>query len=154
VPDQPSPVTPPPPGWPSIVVAGRVLCCTGTAGDSPQASGGRLRQLLDAHPDVRFASWGVDPDDAEGWLLDARAAERLVGDVGGMATLLPVVDALKRVDEDRVAETVDRSSLRRAVAPAVVRADVLRAALGTERSTAVAPLTLVGRTHRILPLRP
>jgi hypothetical protein len=51
----------------------------------------------------------------------ARRLAALPQHVAGAAARAPVVDALKRVDGDRVVEAVDRSTVHRLVAPAALR---------------------------------
>ncbi|CAN5353507.1 hypothetical protein BH23ACT9_BH23ACT9_23920 [soil metagenome] len=58
-----------------------------------------------------------------------------------LATPAPVTDAIKRVEGDRVAATVDRSVLRWAVPPAAVSAEALRSLLADGAIAEVRPLS-------------
>ncbi|WP_370325017.1 2-C-methyl-D-erythritol 4-phosphate cytidylyltransferase [Euzebya sp.] len=69
-----------------------------------------------------------------------------------VAALAPVTDAVKRVEGDRVVETVDRSALRRVVAPLVLHPVTARRALAAADGGVVSPLDGLGSGGRVLPL--
>jgi 2-C-methyl-D-erythritol 4-phosphate cytidylyltransferase len=61
--------------------------------------------------------------------LIRRVARRIaVGDVDGVVPVVPIRDTLKRVDDERIIETLDRSRIVVAQTPQGFAADVLRRA--------------------------
>lgn len=73
-----------------------------------------LESLAEAPPDFVLIHDGARP------LVDADLIERVIGALGrsvGVVPALPVADTLKRVGDDRVGETVDRTGLYRAQTP-------------------------------------
>lgn len=65
----------------------------------------------------------------------ARLIDQLGGDQVGGLLALPVADTLKRADAGRVAETVDRAGLWRALTPQMFRAGLLARALDEAGAT-------------------
>lgn len=65
----------------------------------------------------------------------ARLIDQLAGDQVGGLLALPVADTLKRADAGRVAETVDRGGLWRALTPQMFRAGLLARALDEAGAT-------------------
>jgi 2-C-methyl-D-erythritol 4-phosphate cytidylyltransferase len=129
-----------PAGWeePASLLADELGC----AKVSLAVAGGETRS-----ESVRLALAEVPDDAAVVAVHDA--ARPLVGDdvigrvVGalnegfdGAVPVLPIVDTVKRVDGDRVVETLDRSQLRTVQTPQAFVASVLRAALAGDVSSA------------------
>jgi 2-C-methyl-D-erythritol 4-phosphate cytidylyltransferase len=129
-----------PPGWeePAILLAeelgcGKVsTCVTGgaTRGDS-------VRLALAEVPDDVAA---VLVHDAARPLLDDAVVERVVTALSegwdGAVPVLAVADTIKRVDGERVVETLDRNELRAVQTPQAFVAQVLRAAYQGDVSAA------------------
>src|SRR5690349_15385307 len=122
-----------PPGWeePAILLAeelgcGKVSACvTGgaTRGESVAAA------VADVPPDAA----AIAVHDAARPLVSDDVLERLLSALNegwdGAVPGLAVADTVKRVDGDRIVETVDRSALRAVQTPQVFVADVLRRAM-------------------------
>lgn len=122
-----------PPGWeePSILVAEELGCskvssCV-TGGETRAES---VRLALAEVPDEAAV---VLVHDAARPVLDDAVIERVLTALNegwdGAVPALPIADTVKRVDGDRVAETLDRDQLRAVQTPQAFVADVLRRAL-------------------------
>jgi 2-C-methyl-D-erythritol 4-phosphate cytidylyltransferase len=126
-----------PPGWeePAILLAeelgcGKVSACV--AGGATRTDS--VRAAVDEVPAdaaviaVHDAARPLVADD-----VLARGLEALSAGWDGAVPGLPVADTVKRVENDVVVETVDRSVLRTVQTPQVFVADVLRRALAGDR---------------------
>jgi len=138
-----------PPGWeePAILLAeelgcGKVSACvTGGATRSESVRLGVAEVPADAAVLVVH--------DAARPLLDDAVIERVVTALGdgwdGAVPALPVPDTIKRVDGERVVETVPRDELRAVQTPQAFVAEVLRAALqGSEWTDCAAAVEAAG----------
>jgi 2-C-methyl-D-erythritol 4-phosphate cytidylyltransferase len=123
-----------PPGWeePVILLAEELGCDKVSA----CVTGGATRA-----DSVRIGVAEVPADaavvlvhDAARPLLDDAVVQRVVTALGdgwdGAVPALPIADTVKRVDGDRILETVSREELRVVQTPQAFVADVLRGALG------------------------
>ena len=139
-----------PPGWeePSILLAEEL----GAGKVSAVVPGGATRA-----ESVRLALAEVPADavvvvvhDAARPLLDEAVLERVLGRLSegwdGVVPALVIPDTVKRVDGDRVAETLDRAALVAAQTPQAFLADKLRAAFvdGAEASDCAALVEAAG----------
>jgi 2-C-methyl-D-erythritol 4-phosphate cytidylyltransferase len=122
-----------PPGWeePAILLAEELGCSKVTACVTGGATRGEsVRIALDEVPDDAAV---VLVHDAARPLLDDAVVERVVTALNdgwdGAVPVLPVADTVKRVEGDRVVETLDRDQLRAVQTPQGFVADVLRRAL-------------------------
>jgi 2-C-methyl-D-erythritol 4-phosphate cytidylyltransferase len=122
-----------PPGWeePAILLAEELGCSKVTAcvtGGATRVESVRI--ALDEVPDDAAV---VLVHDAARPLLDDAVVERVVTALNdgwdGAVPVLPVADTVKRVEGDRVVETLDREALRAVQTPQAFVADVLRRAL-------------------------
>jgi 2-C-methyl-D-erythritol 4-phosphate cytidylyltransferase len=122
-----------PPGWeePAILLAEELGCSKVTAcvtGGATRVESVRI--ALDEVPDDAAV---VLVNDAARPLLDDAVVERVVTALNdgwdGAVPVLPVADTVKRVEGDRVVETLDREALRAVQTPQAFVADVLRRAL-------------------------
>jgi 2-C-methyl-D-erythritol 4-phosphate cytidylyltransferase len=78
--------------------------------------------------------------------LIRRVARRIaVGDVDGVVPVVPIRDTLKRVDDERIIETLDRSRIVVAQTPQGFTADVLRRAHAESNDDASDDAVLVER---------
>ena len=122
-----------PPGWeePAILLAeelgcGKVSSCV-TGGATRSDS---VRNALAEVPDDAVA---VLVHDSARPLLDDAVIERVLTALNegwdGAVPALPVADTVKRVDGERVVETLNRSALRAAQTPQAFVAEILRRAL-------------------------
>ena len=144
-----------PPGWeePAILLAeelgcGKVSACV---------TGGAMRA-----DSVRLGVAEVPADaavvlvhDAARPLLDDAVVGRVVTALGegwdGAVPVLPIPDTVKRVDGDRVAETLRRDELRVVQTPQAFVADVLRSALaGADWTDCSAAVEAAGGRVRIV----
>jgi len=144
-----------PPGWeePAILLAeelgcGKVSACV---------TGGAMRA-----DSVRLGVAEVPADaavvlvhDAARPLLDDAVVGRVVTALGegwdGAVPVLPIPDTVKRVDGDRVAETLRRDELRVVQTPQAFVADVLRGALaGSDWTDCSAAVEAAGGRVRIV----
>jgi 2-C-methyl-D-erythritol 4-phosphate cytidylyltransferase len=119
-----------PPGWeePAILLAEELGCgkvSTCVAGGATR--GESVRLALAEVPDDAAA---VLVHDAARPLLDDAVVERVVTALNegwdGAVPVLPVADTVKRVDGERVVETLDREELRTVQTPQAFVAQVLR----------------------------
>jgi 2-C-methyl-D-erythritol 4-phosphate cytidylyltransferase len=122
-----------PPGWeePAILLAEELGCSKVSACVTGGATRGEsVRIALAEVPDDAAA---VVVHDAARPLLDDAVVERVVTALSagwdGAVPVLPVADTVKRVEGDRVVETLDREQLRAVQTPQAFVADVLRRAL-------------------------
>jgi 2-C-methyl-D-erythritol 4-phosphate cytidylyltransferase len=122
-----------PPGWeePSILLAEELGCSkmhSCITGGATRTESVRLA-LADVPEDAAV----VLVHDAARPLLDEAVVERVLTALNegwdGAVPVLPIPDTIKRVDGDRVVETVDRGALRAAQTPQAFVAQVLRQAL-------------------------
>ena len=144
-----------PPGWeePAILLAeelgcGKVSACVGggaTRGES-------VRLALAEVPDDAAV---VLVHDAARPLLAEEVIARLLAPLSegwdGVVPGLPLADTVKRVDGDRVVETLDRTELRAVQTPQAFVADVLRSALtGSDWTDCAAAVEAKGGRVRIV----
>jgi 2-C-methyl-D-erythritol 4-phosphate cytidylyltransferase len=129
-----------PPGWeePAILLAEELGCGKVSACVAGGASRGEsVRLALAEVPDDVAA---VLVHDAARPLLEDAVVERVVTALNegwdGAVPALPVADTVKRVDGDRVVETLDRNELRAIQTPQAFVAQVLRDALQGDLSGA------------------
>jgi 2-C-methyl-D-erythritol 4-phosphate cytidylyltransferase len=121
-----------PPGWeePAILLAEEL----GTGKVSAVVAGGatRAESVRLALAEVPVDALVVVVHDAARPLLDEAVLERVLGRLSegwdGVVPALVIPDTVKRVDGDRVAETLDRAALVAAQTPQAFLADKLRAA--------------------------
>jgi 2-C-methyl-D-erythritol 4-phosphate cytidylyltransferase len=122
-----------PPGWeePAILLAeelgcGKVSACV--TGGATRADSVRLGVA-----EVPAEAAVIVVHDAARPLLADEVVARVIGVLGegwdGAIPALPLADTVKRVDGDRVVETVPRDELRAVQTPQAFVADVLRAAM-------------------------
>jgi 2-C-methyl-D-erythritol 4-phosphate cytidylyltransferase len=139
-----------PPGWeePAILLseelaASKVVACV-TGGDSRAAS------VAAALAEVSEDALVIVVHDAARPLVDDAVVERVLEPLGrgfdGAVPCLPIADTVKRVHEDAVAETVDRSDLVLAQTPQAFLAPALRRALEADLGGATDCASLVERT--------
>jgi 2-C-methyl-D-erythritol 4-phosphate cytidylyltransferase len=122
-----------PPGWeePAILLAEELGCSKVSACVAGGATRGEsVRLALAEVPDDAAV---VLVHDAARPLLDDAVVERVVRALNegwdGAVPVLPVADTIKRVEGDRVVETLDRDKLRAVQTPQAFIAQVLRRAL-------------------------
>jgi 2-C-methyl-D-erythritol 4-phosphate cytidylyltransferase len=144
-----------PPGWeePAILLAeelgcGKVSSCV--TGGATRADSVRLG-IAEVPPDAAV----IVVHDAARPLLDDAVVERVVSALGegwdGAIPALPLSDTIKRVDDDRVVETIPREELRAVQTPQAFVADVLRAALtGSDWSDCSAAVEARGGRVRVV----
>jgi len=144
-----------PPGWeePAILLAeelgcGKVSACV--TGGATRADSVRLG-LAEVPADAAV----VLVHDAARPLVDEPVVERVVTALGdgwdGAVPVLPIPDTVKRVDGDRVTETLARGELRAVQTPQGFVADVLRGALkGSEWTDCSAAVEAAGGRVRIV----
>jgi len=122
-----------PPEWeePAILLAEELGCSkvsTCVTGGATRADSVRLG-LAEVPPDAAV----VVVHDAARPLLEDAVVERVVKALGegwdGAVPVLPLADTVKRVEGDRVVETLPRDDLRAVQTPQAFVADVLRSAL-------------------------
>jgi 2-C-methyl-D-erythritol 4-phosphate cytidylyltransferase len=129
-----------PPGWeePAILLAeelgcGKVSACVG-GGSS------RGESVRNALAEVSADAAVVVVHDAARPLVDDEVIGRVVGALSegwdGAVPVLPVSDTIKRVDGDRVVETLRRDELRAVQTPQAFIASVLREAMAGDVSSA------------------
>jgi 2-C-methyl-D-erythritol 4-phosphate cytidylyltransferase len=119
-----------PPGWeePSILLAEELGCSkVNSCVTGGETRGESVRLALAEVPDEAAV---VLVHDAARPVLDDAVIERVLTALNegwdGAVPALPIADTVKRVDGDRVAETLDRDQLRAAQTPQAFVADVLR----------------------------
>jgi 2-C-methyl-D-erythritol 4-phosphate cytidylyltransferase len=144
-----------PPGWeePVILLAeelgcGKVSSCV--TGGATRAESVRLA-LAEVPPDVAV----VVVHDAARPLLDDAVVERVVTALGhgwdGAVPALPVADTVKRVEGDRVLETLPRGELRAVQTPQAFVAEVLRSALtGSDWTDCAAAVEAAGGRVKVV----
>jgi 2-C-methyl-D-erythritol 4-phosphate cytidylyltransferase len=122
-----------PTGWeePAILLAEELGC--GKVNSCVTGAATRAESVRSALADVPDDAAAVLVHDAARPLVDDAVIERVLTalNVGwdGAVPGLPVADTVKRVDGDRIVETIDRSQLRAVQTPQGFVADVLRRAL-------------------------
>lgn len=122
-----------PPGWeePVILLAEELGCSKVSASVTGGAT--RAESVRLALAEVPDDAAAVLVHDAARPLLDDAVVERVVTALNegwdGAVPVLPVADTIKRVEGDRVVETLDRDKLRAVQTPQAFVADVLRRAL-------------------------
>ena len=144
-----------PPGWeePAILLAeelgcGKVSACVpggATRADSVRAG------VAELPPDAAV----VLVHDAARPLLDDAVVERVVTALGdgwdGAVPALPIADTVKRVDGDRIVETLHRDELRVVQTPQAFVVDVLRSALsGSDWTDCSAAVEAAGGRVRVV----
>jgi 2-C-methyl-D-erythritol 4-phosphate cytidylyltransferase len=129
-----------PPGWeePTILLAEELGCSKVSACVAGGATRGEsVRLALAEVPDDAAV---VLVHDAARPLLDDAVVERVVTALNegwdGAVPVLPVADTIKRVEGDRVVETLDRDELRAVQTPQAFVAQVLRDACSGDVSSA------------------
>ena len=145
-----------PPGWeePAILLAeelgcGKVSACV--TGGATRAESVRLGVA-----EVPAGAAVVLVHDAARPLLDDAVVERVVSALGdgwdGAVPTLPIADTVKRVEGDRVVETLHRDELRTVQTPQAFVAGVLRAALtaGSDWTDCAAAVEANGGRVRIV----
>ena len=121
-----------PPGWeePSILLAEELGCSKVSSCVTGGATRGESVRL--ALADVPQEAAVVLVHDAARPLVDDAVIERVLAALNegwdGAVPALPVTDTVKRVEGDRVVETLDRDELRTVQTPQAFVADVLRQA--------------------------
>ena len=129
-----------PPGWeePASLLADELGCGKVTA----SVAGGvaRSESVRNALADVPEEAVAVLVHDAARPLVEDEVVGRVLAALGegweGAVPVLPIPDTVKRVDGERVVETLDRSVLRTVQTPQAFLAPVLRAALAGDVSSA------------------
>jgi 2-C-methyl-D-erythritol 4-phosphate cytidylyltransferase len=122
-----------PPGWeePAILLAEELGCSKVSACVTGGATRGESVRI--ALAEVPEDAAAVLVHDAARPLLDDAVVERVVTALSdgwdGAVPVLPVADTVKRIEGDRVVETLDRDELRIVQTPQAFVADVLRRAL-------------------------
>jgi 2-C-methyl-D-erythritol 4-phosphate cytidylyltransferase len=129
-----------PPGWeePAILLAEELGCSKVSACVAGGAT--RADSVRNALAQVADDAAVVLVHDAARPLVDDGVIERVLRALkegwDGAVPVLPVTDTIKRVDGDRIVETIDRSALRAAQTPQAFVAPVLRDAFAGDVSTA------------------
>jgi 2-C-methyl-D-erythritol 4-phosphate cytidylyltransferase len=129
-----------PPGWeePAILLAEELGCGKVSACVAGGAS--RAESVRNALAEVAHNAAVVVVHDAARPLLDDGVIERVVTALNegwdGAVPVLPVADTIKRVDGDRVVETLARDELRAVQTPQAFIASVLREAMAGDVSSA------------------
>ena len=124
-----------PPGWeePVILLAEELGC--GKVNACVAGGGTRAESVRNGVAEVPREAAVVVVHDAARPLLDDTVVERLLTALNegwdGAIPGLPIVDTVKRVGDDRVVETLDRSALRVVQTPQAFVADVFRRALAS-----------------------
>lgn len=144
-----------PPGWeePAILLAeelgcGKVSACV--TGGATRADSVRLG-VAEVPPDAAV----VLVHDAARPLLDDAVVERVVAALGdgwdGAVPVLPIPDTVKRIDGERIVETLQRDELRVVQTPQAFVADVLRGALaGSDWTDCSAAVEAAGGRVRVV----
>jgi 2-C-methyl-D-erythritol 4-phosphate cytidylyltransferase len=144
-----------PPGWeePAILLAeelgcGKVSACV--TGGATRADSVRLG-VAEVPPDAA----AVLVHDAARPLLDDAVVERVVAALGdgwdGAVPVLPIPDTVKRVEGERIVETLQRDELRVVQTPQAFVAEVLRGALaGSEWTDCSAAVEAAGGRVRVV----
>jgi 2-C-methyl-D-erythritol 4-phosphate cytidylyltransferase len=138
-----------PPDWeePSILLAEELSCSKVSACVTGRAT--RAESVQTALAEVPEDAAAVVVHDAARPLLPPELVERVLAPLGdgwdGAVPVLPLVDTVKRVEGEQVAETLDRSSLVAAQTPQAFVAAVLRQALAGDALEATDCAALVER---------
>jgi 2-C-methyl-D-erythritol 4-phosphate cytidylyltransferase len=144
-----------PPGWeePTVLLAeeiGASKASTVVTGGATRAES--VRRALDHVPGEAAV---VLVHDAARPFVDDRVIERVLGPLAdgwdGVVPGLPLVDTVKRVEGDRVVETLTRDSLVAVQTPQAFLADVLRAAAAGEGSDCASLVEARGGRVRVVP---
>jgi 2-C-methyl-D-erythritol 4-phosphate cytidylyltransferase len=138
-----------PPGWeePSILLAEELAASKVSA----VVTGGETRagSVREALREVADDAIAVVVHDAARPLVDDDVLERVLGGLGdgsdGVVPALPLADTVKRVDGDRVLDTLDRADLVAAQTPQAFAPAALRAAFAGEIEGATDCASLVER---------
>lgn len=144
-----------PPGWeePAILLAEELGCSKVSAcitGGVTRADSVRLG-VAEVPPDAAV----VVVHDAARPLLDDAVVERVLAPLSegwdGAVPALPLADTVKRVDGDRVVETLPREELRAVQTPQAFVAEVLRRALtGSDWTDCAAAVEAAGGNVRVV----
>jgi 2-C-methyl-D-erythritol 4-phosphate cytidylyltransferase len=144
-----------PPEWeePAILLAEELGCgkvSTCVTGGATRADSVRLG-LAEVPPDAAV----VVVHDAARPLLEDAVVERVVTALGegwdGAVPVLPLADTIKRVEGDRVVETLPRDDLRAVQTPQAFVAGVLRAALtGSDWTDCAAAVEAAGGRVKVV----
>jgi 2-C-methyl-D-erythritol 4-phosphate cytidylyltransferase len=144
-----------PPGWeePAILLAEELGCSKVSAcitGGTTRADSVRLG-VAEVPPDAAV----VVVHDAARPLLDDAVVERVLAPLSegwdGAVPALPLADTVKRVDGDRVVETLPREELRAVQTPQAFVAEVLRRALtGSDWTDCAAAVEAAGGNVRVV----
>jgi 2-C-methyl-D-erythritol 4-phosphate cytidylyltransferase len=144
-----------PPGWeePAILLAEELGCSKVIAcitGGATRAESVRLG-LAEVAPDAAV----VVVHDAARPLLEEDVIERVLAPLSegwdGAVPALPLADTVKRVDGDRIVETLPREHLRAVQTPQAFVADVLRGALsGSDWTDCAAAVEAAGGNVRVV----
>jgi len=144
-----------PPGWeePAILLAEELGCSKVSAcitGGTTRADSVRLG-VAEVPPDAAV----VVVHDAARPLLDDAVVERVLAPLSegwdGAVPGLPLADTVKRVDGDRVVETLPREELRAVQTPQAFVAEVLRRALtGSDWTDCAAAVEAAGGNVRVV----
>jgi 2-C-methyl-D-erythritol 4-phosphate cytidylyltransferase len=144
-----------PPEWeePAILLAEELGCgkvSTCVTGGATRADSVRLG-LAEVPPDAAV----VVVHDAARPLLEDAVVERVVTALGegwdGAVPVLPLADTIKRVEGDRVVETLPRDDLRAVQTPQAFVADVLRSALtGSDWTDCAAAVEAAGGRVKVV----
>ena len=144
-----------PPGWeePAILLAEELGCSKVSAcitGGATRADSVRLG-VAEVPPDAA----AVVVHDAARPLLDDAVVERVLAPLSegwdGAVPALPLADTVKRVDGDRIVETLPREELRAVQTPQAFVADVLRRALtGSNWTDCAAAVEAAGGNVRVV----
>ena len=125
-----------PPGWeePAILLAEELGC--GKVSVAVAGGATRTQSVRNAVAEVPGDALVIVVHDAARPLLPNDVIARVLGGLNegwdGVVPVLPVADTVKRVDGDRVVETVERSSLRTVQTPQAFVADVFKRALDVD----------------------
>jgi 2-C-methyl-D-erythritol 4-phosphate cytidylyltransferase len=146
-----------PPGWeePAILLAEELGCSKVSACVTGGAT--RTESVRLGVDEVPVDAALILVHDAARPLLDDAVVERVVTALGdgwdGAVPALPIPDTVKRVEGERVAETLQRNELRAVQTPQGFIADVLRRALatGSDWTDCAAAVEAAGGRVRVVP---
>lgn len=125
-----------PPGWeePAILLAEELGC--GKVNACVAGGTTRTQSVRNGVGELPADAVVALVHDAARPLVTDDVIERVLGALNegwdGAIPALPVADTIKRVEGERVVETIDRSELRAVQTPQAFVADILRSALGRE----------------------
>jgi 2-C-methyl-D-erythritol 4-phosphate cytidylyltransferase len=145
-----------PPGWeePAILLAEELGC--GKVSACVTGGATRTESVRLGVAEVPAEAAVILVHDAARPLVDDAVVERVVTALGdgwdGAVPALPIPDTVKRVDGDRVAETLSRDELRTVQTPQAFVADVLRGALanGSDWTDCAAAVEAAGGRVRVV----